>query len=59
MIEVIVKGRGIEDFCLLGNAHQRRKQFRALQRDVRYKMVRFYEAKARCYLKRVGGWNDN
>jgi hypothetical protein len=54
MIEVIIKGRGITDFYLLGNSHQRRKQFRELQRDSRYKMVRFYKGKARCYLVRVG-----
>lgn len=54
MITVIVKGRGITDFYLLGNSHQRRKQFRTLQRDTRYKEVRFYQGVARCYLKRVG-----
>jgi hypothetical protein len=59
MIEVIIKGRGIEDFYLLGNSHQRRKQFRRLQRDARYKMVRFCEGKARCYLKCVGGGNES
>lgn len=42
-------------YTLTGNCHQRRKQVRVLQKDSKYHNISYFDAKAVCYLKRVGG----